>query len=320
MKLDHVLSTTQFSDPIILQRLFDLALEMEKNVKNEKLFRSLQKKVLATLFYEPSTRTRFSFEAAMHRLGGRVISTESASQFSSVTKGETLEDTIRIVSGYADVIVLRHPEDGAALRAAAVSNSPIINAGDGAGEHPTQALLDMYTIWREKGKTNDLNVVLMGDLLFGRTVHSLVHLLSQGKNNRITFVSPPQLRILEKYKQELEQKGILYAEYEKLPENLDGIDVLYMTRVQKERFANTEEYERVKDCCIIDGTLLQRLPEKAIIMHPLPRVNEIAVEVDADPRAAYFRQATNGLYVRMALLELLFEQRTLEQETLKASP
>ncbi len=320
MKLDHVLSTTQFSDPIILQRLFDLALEMEKNVKNEKLFRSLQKKVLATLFYEPSTRTRFSFEAAMHRLGGRVISTESASQFSSVTKGETLEDTIRIVSGYADVIVLRHPEDGAALRAAAVSNSPIINAGDGAGEHPTQALLDMYTIWREKGKTNDLNVVLMGDLLFGRTVHSLLHLLSQGKNNRITFVSPPQLRILEKYKQELEQKGILYAEYEKLPENLDGIDVLYMTRVQKERFANTEEYERVKDCCIIDGTLLQRLPEKAIIMHPLPRVNEIAVEVDADPRAAYFRQATNGLYVRMALLELLFEQRTLEQETLKASP
>ncbi|MFH0970649.1 MAG: aspartate carbamoyltransferase [Candidatus Diapherotrites archaeon] len=317
MKISHVLSTKQFSDPEILSRLFDLAWEMEKNVKNDKLFPSLSTKVLAALFYEPSTRTRFSFESAMHRLGGRVISTEAASIFSSVTKGETLEDTIRIISGYADVIVLRHPEMGAAQRASVVSSVPVINAGDGMGEHPTQALLDMYTIWREKKRLENLNVILMGDLRYGRTIHSLVYLLAQQKGIKLNFVSPIELRIPDSYRLFLNEKNIPFQENEKLEEKLDGIDVLYMTRVQKERFASMEEYAKVKDSCIISKDVLSRLPMDAIIMHPLPRINEIAVEVDQDPRAAYFRQATNGLYVRMALLELLFERKTLEQEALK---
>ncbi|MEK6970551.1 MAG: aspartate carbamoyltransferase [archaeon] len=319
MELNHVLSTTQFSDPLILRRLFDLALDMERNVRNEHLYHSLSNKVMATLFYEPSTRTRFSFETAMLRLGGKVISTEAASQFSSVTKGETLEDTIRIVSGYADVIVLRHSESGAASRAAHVSRVPVINAGDGIGEHPTQALLDMYTIWREKKRLNDLNIVLMGDLLNGRTIHSLVHLLSQQERVSLQFVSPPSLRIPESYKKELDRRGIPYEERTELESDLSSVDVIYMTRVQKERFPTLEEYESVKACCILDRAVLDRLSPDAVIMHPLPRIHEITPDVDADPRAAYFRQATNGLFVRMALLELLFDRKSLEQESLSPS-
>ena len=319
MELNHVLSTKQFSDPLILRRLFDLALDMEKNVRNEKLYRSLSNKVMAALFYEPSTRTRFSFETAMHRLGGRVISTEAASQFSSVTKGETLEDTIRVTSSYADVIVLRHSEAGAAARAASVSQCPIINAGDGVGEHPTQALLDMYTIWREKKRLNNLNVVMMGDLLNGRTIHSLVHLLAQQEGISLQFVSPPSLKIPRAFTQELEERGIPFEERETLEEDLSAVDVIYMTRVQKERFSTPQEYERVRECCVLNRDVLNRLSQNAIIMHPLPRINEITPEVDADPRAAYFRQATNGLFVRMALLELLFEKKSLEQETLSSS-
>ncbi len=319
MKLSHVLSTKQFSDPSILQRLFELSLEMEKNVKNEKLFPILNGKVMAALFYEPSTRTRFSFESAMNRLGGRVISTEAAGQFSSVTKGETLEDTIRIVGGYSDVIVLRHSEKGAAEKAASVSSVPVINAGDGAGEHPTQALLDMYTIWREHGRMNSLNVVMLGDMLYGRTVHSLVQLLSSFENNRILLVSPSSLKLPDGYAQILREKNILFDEVEQLPEDLSKVDVLYVTRIQKERFANANEYELVKNCCNVNGDLLSRLPPHTIIMHPLPRVGEISPEIDHDPRAAYFRQARNGLFVRMSLLELLFDKRSLEQDTLKAS-
>lgn len=319
MKFTHVLSTVQFSDPVILQRLFDLALEMEKNIKTGKLFPVLTGKVMATLFYEPSTRTRFSFESAMNRLGGKVIATESAGQFSSATKGETLEDTIRIIAGYSDLIVIRHPEEGSAARAALVSPVPVINAGDGAGEHPTQALLDMYTIWREKGRVDNLNVVLMGDLLYGRTVHSLLTLLSHEKNIRIQLVSPHALGLPEKYKKVLREHRVAFEELPTLPEDLSHVDVLYMTRVQKERFSTLDEYARVKDCCVVDGDVMARLPEKAIVMHPLPRVGEITPDVDSDPRAAYFRQATNGLYVRMALLELLFERKTLEQETLKST-
>ncbi len=317
MKLNHVLSTRQFSNPLILQRLFELSLEMEKNVKNEKLFPVLNGKVMAALFYEPSTRTRFSFESAMNRLGGRVISTEAAGQFSSVTKGETLEDTIRIVSGYSDVIVLRHSEQGAAEKAAAVSHVPIINAGDGIGEHPTQALLDMYTIWREHGRMDALNIILMGDLLYGRTVHSLIQLLCIFPQNTLTLVSPPSLRMPEKYTQILREHHIAYTEVETLPGDLSNVDVLYVTRVQKERFSNAEEYARMKNCCNVDENTLALLPEKTIIMHPLPRVGEISPAIDADPRAAYFRQAGNGLFVRMALLELLFHKRSLEQDTLK---
>lgn len=317
MKLNHVLSTRQFSDPLILQRLFDLALEMEKNVKSEKLFPILNGKVMAALFYEPSTRTRFSFESAMNRLGGRVISTEAAGQFSSVTKGETLEDTIRIVAGYSDVIVLRHSEEGAALRAANVSRVPVINAGDGIGEHPTQALLDLYTVWREQGKMDSLNIVMMGDLLYGRTVHSLVQLLSIFPHNTITLVSPPNLKMPQSYLESLREKNVSYQEVEKLPEDLSHVDVLYVTRVQKERFSNLKEYEEMKNCCKVNASVLKRLPPRAIIMHPLPRVGEISPEIDNDPRAAYFRQAGNGLFVRMALLELLFQKRSLEQDTLK---
>lgn len=319
MELNHVLSTKQFSDPLILRRLFDLALEMEKNVKGEKLFRSLGNKVMATLFYEPSTRTRFSFETAMHRLGGRVISTEAAGQFSSVTKGETLEDTIRVTSSYADVIVLRHSEAGAAARAAKVSQCPIINAGDGVGEHPTQALLDMYTIWREKRRLNQLNVIMMGDLLNGRTIHSLVHLLAQQEGISLQFVSPPSLKIPTAYANELREKGIPFEERETLEQDLSSVDVIYMTRVQKERFPTLDEYNRVRECCVLNREVLDRLSANAIIMHPLPRISEITPDIDSDPRAAYFRQATNGLYVRMALLELLFERKSLEQETLSSS-
>jgi aspartate carbamoyltransferase catalytic subunit len=317
MKLNHVLSTKQFSDPLILRRLFELSLEMEKNVKSEKLFPVLNGKVMAALFYEPSTRTRFSFESAMNRLGGRVISTEAAGQFSSVTKGETLEDTIRIVGNYADVIVIRHPDKGSAEKAAAISRVPIINAGDGAGEHPTQALLDMYTIWREHGRMDGLNVLMMGDLLYGRTVHSLVQLLSIFPRNTLTLVSPSTLRMPDAYKKILRENNVLYVEMEELPEDLSNVDVLYVTRVQKERFADEKEYYQMKDCCKVDESTVQKLPKTAIIMHPLPRVGEISPSIDSDSRAAYFRQAGNGLFVRMALLELLFEKRSLDQDTLK---
>jgi aspartate carbamoyltransferase catalytic subunit len=252
----------------------------------------------------------------MHRLGGRVISTEAASHFSSVTKGETLEDTIRIISGYADVIVLRHSESGAAARAASVSQVPVINAGDGIGEHPTQALLDMYTIWREKKRLTNLNVIMMGDLLNGRTIHSLVYLLAQQEGISLQFVSPPSLRIPPVYKEELLAKGIPVEERDSLEDDLSSVDVIYMTRVQKERFPTQESYEAVKECCVLSADVMNRLSPEAIIMHPLPRINEIPSFIDTDPRAAYFRQATNGLYVRMALLELLFEKKTLEQATL----
>ena len=319
MKLNHVLSTRQFSDPLILQRLFELALEMEKNIHSGKLFPVLNGKVMAALFYEPSTRTRFSFESAMNRLGGRVISTESAGHFSSATKGETLEDTIRIIAGYSDVVVLRHPEEGAAARAANISSVPIINAGDGIGEHPTQALLDAYTIWREKGRLHDLNILIMGDLLYGRTVHSLLRLLESEKNIHVYLVSPPTLRLPETYRNELKNASVSFEERDSIPENLENVDVLYMTRVQKERFASAEAYAHVKDSCAISMSTMNKLPPDAIVMPPLPRVNEIPAEIDQDPRAAYFRQATNGLYVRMALLELLFEKRSLEQDTLRVS-
>lgn len=317
MHLAHVLSTKQFLDTGLLERLFDVTLEMEYNVTHEKFIPSLQGKILATLFYEPSTRTRFSFESAMLRLGGKVITTESAGQFSSATKGETLEDTIRIVSGYADGIVLRHSEEGASARAAEVSRVPIINAGDGPGEHPTQALLDMYTIWREKGTMKNLEIVLMGDLKNGRTVHSLLHLLVRFKPRFVHLVSPELLRLPEKYRVILQENGIPFEERPSLPADVSSVDVVYMTRVQKERFASEAEYNDVKDCCVITPETMQRIPMDAIVMHPLPRVTEIHPDVDKDPRAAYFRQATNGLYVRMALLQLLFQKKSLEQETLK---
>ncbi|MFH1997317.1 MAG: aspartate carbamoyltransferase [Patescibacteria group bacterium] len=306
MRFKHIISVKQFLDIDILDKIFQLADEMEKNDKANKLQYSLKGKILATVFYEPSTRTRFSFESAMHKLGGSVITTESAPHFSSVTKGETLQDTIKVINGYADAIVLRHQEEGSAKIASEVSSVPIINAGDGIGEHPTQALLDLYTIKREFGKIDNLKIALIGDLLYGRTIHSLIYLLALYKKVKIYLVSPKQLKLPEECKDYLTQKKIEFEELTDLNEVLDKIDVLYVTRIQKERFKSEQEYGQAKDAYIIDRKIVNQLKENTIIMHPLPRVNEISSELDGDKRAVYFRQAQNGLYIRMALLHLIF--------------
>jgi aspartate carbamoyltransferase catalytic subunit len=255
-------------------------------------------KILAALFYEPSTRTRLSFESAMLRLGGQVI-TADGFQFSSLYKGESIEDTMMMVGGYSDIIAMRHPEQGSADRAASVSPVPFINAGDGPGQHPTQALLDLYTIQKERGTIDGLHVSMVGDLKFGRTVHSLVFLLGLYKNIRFTFVAPAALPMPEKVTSFLKEKNIPYVETTDLDAGLDA-DVLYMTRVQKERFENSVDYEKLKDAYILTANHLKG--KKVTVLHPLPRVNEISTDVDALPNAAYFRQAKNGIPVRMALL------------------
>lgn len=261
----------------------------------------LHGKILAALFYEPSTRTRLSFETAMTRLGGGVISAEGI-QFSSMYKGETIEDTINIVDQYADIIAMRHPEAGAAARAGAVSRIPFINAGDGPHDHPTQGLLDISTILRERGTLENVHVAVVGDLLNGRTVHAMTRLMSLYAGTRFTFISPPALKMPQEYLDLYTQKGISFQETEKLEAGLDA-DVLYMTRIQKERFADLAEYDKYKDAYILTAKYLQG--KKTTILHPLPRVNEIAQDVDALPNAAYFRQAGNGVPVRMALLAMM---------------
>jgi len=305
MKLNHVISTKQFLDPAFLDKLFSLADEMEEKDKNNTLLPCFNGKIMAAVFYEPSTRTRFSFESAMKKLGGEVITTESAAHFSSAIKGESLQDSIKIISGYADVIVLRHPKKGSAKLASHVSRIPIINAGDGIGEHPTQALLDIYTIKKELGHLDNISVAMVGDLLNGRTIHSLLILLSLYKNIKFFFVAPPQLALPQEYKEHIRRKKQDFIEVEDIHEVLDKIDVLYMTRVQKERFKSEYEYHKLKNAYILDNNTLNKLNKNAIIMHPLPRVTEISPEVDADKRAAYFRQAKNGLYIRMALLKMI---------------
>ncbi|TMD17252.1 MAG: aspartate carbamoyltransferase, partial [Chloroflexi bacterium] len=261
--------------------------------------------VMAALFYEPSTRTRLSFEAAMLRLGGQTMGTDNAREFSSAAKGETLEDTIRIVSGYADVIVVRHNEEGAARRAAAVSSVPIINAGDGPGQHPTQALLDLYTIRDELKQIDGVRVAMVGDLANGRTVRSLTYLLSKFKDVKVWFVAPPQVAMRDDLKAHLDEHRVPWIETQDLEAVLPEVDVVYMTRIQKERFADPDAFNAVKGVYRIDQGTLALMRKYAILMHPLPRVDEIAPEVDADPRAAYFRQARNGLHIRMALLDRL---------------
>lgn len=304
--MKHILTTKQFFDQTLLDELFALAEELEKQDKEGTLKQTLSGKVLATVFYEASTRTRFSFESGMLKLGGRVISTESASHFSSVTKGESLQDTIKTIASYADGIVLRHSEKGSAAIAASVSSVPIINAGDGAGEHPTQALLDLYTIKKECGKINGLRIALAGDLLYGRTIHSLLYLLTLYGDIKLYLVSPPQLKIPDMYKENLTLKGINFVEVTNVKTILSEVDVIYMTRIQKERFPSLADYEQIKNSCVLDAEGLAHLHENAVIMHPLPRVNEITTDVDSDKRAAYFRQAKNGLYIRMALLQKVF--------------
>ena len=268
----------------------------------------LHGKILATLFYEPSTRTRLSFEAAMLRLGGQVISMENATLSSSFAKsGETIEDTIRIVNNLADVIVLRHPQQGTAQRTAAVSRVPLINAGDGPGEHPTQSLLDLYTIKKEIGKIDGIKIAFAGDLKYGRTARSLAKFLTFYDDIEMIFVSPVSLRVGADVVEKVKERGFTYHESERLEEALAEVDVLYIARVQQERFTDRNEYESLKDVYRLTLGKVKRMKLSARVMHALPRVNEIAPNVDSDPRAAYFRQARNGLFVRMALLEMLLK-------------
>ncbi len=304
-KLKHVISSRQFKDPGFLLWLFDLAHQMERDDVFRALTDPLRGRILATLFFEPSTRTRFSFESAMQKLGGGVLTSENAKANSSATKGETISDTVRIVSGYADAIVIRHYEPGTAEAAARISPVPIINAGDGVGEHPTQALADMYTIKQELGRLSGLRVALVGDLLNGRTIHSLLPLLCLYPGVTIDLISPAQLRLPPLYRDFLAEKGVAFQEVERLDGVIEQADVAYITRVQSERFVSKLEYEAVKDVYVIDAEMANRLKPEAIIMHPLPRVNEISPEVDANVRAAYFKQAKNSLYIRMALLKHL---------------
>jgi aspartate carbamoyltransferase catalytic subunit len=300
----HVLESQQFDRPL-LERVFSQAGEM-REVAASGGNSMLAGRIMATLFYEPSTRTRLSFEAAMMRLGGQVITTENAREFSSAVKGETLEDTVRIVGSYADVLVIRHYESGAAVRAARYSPVPIINAGDGPGQHPTQALLDLFTIQAELGHIDGIRVAMVGDLANGRTVRSLSYLLALYDDIELTFVAPPAVGMRDDIKDHLTSRGVRFHEEADLRAVLPVCDVVYQTRIQKERFADRPgDYESVRGVYIIDRKAMDLLPRNSIVMHPLPRVDEIRPEVDDDPRAAYFRQAANGVFVRMALLKLL---------------
>jgi aspartate carbamoyltransferase len=288
-----------------LEYIFGVAHEMRGMVERIGTFDLLKGKILANLFYEPSTRTSSSFTAAMERLGGSVIPINEV-KYSSVTKGESLPDTIRTLESYADVIVLRHPETGSAAIAARAARKPVINAGDGTGEHPTQALLDLFTIFEELGVgvVDGLNVTMLGDLKYGRTVHSLARLLSLYKV-KINYVSPEILRMPKEVMDEVAEKKIPQAEFSSLEKVLPATDVLYVTRVQKERFEDPTDYEKVRGAYVIDPAIMKAAKKDMIVMHPLPRVGEISTEFDDDPRAAYFRQMEYGLYVRMALLAMV---------------
>nr|GME03783.1 aspartate carbamoyltransferase 2, chloroplastic-like [Ipomoea batatas] len=303
--LDDVIEAQQF-DRDTLNAIFEVAREMENVEKGSPGSQMLKGYLMATLFYEPSTRTRLSFESAMKRLGGEVLTTENAREFSSAAKGETLEDTIRTVEGYSDIIVMRHFESGAARRAAATTNIPIINAGDGPGQHPTQALLDVYTIQREIGKLDGIKVALVGDLAYGRTVRSLAFLLAKYQDVKIYFVSPDVVKMKDDIKDYLTSQGVDWEESADLLEVASKCDVLYQTRIQRERFGERIDlYEEARGKYIVDLDVTRAMQKHAVVMHPLPRLDEIIVDVDGDPRAAYFRQAKNGLYIRMALLKLL---------------
>lgn len=283
--------------------LLDLACDMIQN--KDKYCEVCKHKKLATLFFEPSTRTRLSFEAAMMELGGNVLGFSSADSSSS-TKGESVADTVKVVGCYADIIAMRHPKEGAPMLASMKSDIPIINAGDGGHNHPTQTLTDLLTIRREKGRLGNFTIGFCGDLKFGRTVHSLIKALSRYENIRFVLISPEELQVPDYIKTEVfEKKHINYEEVESMEDVIDSLDILYMTRVQKERFFNEADYIRLKDTYILDAEKLKKAKEDLTILHPLPRVNEISVEVDSDPRAAYFRQALNGKYVRMALIMTL---------------
>lgn len=300
----HLMSPLDFSVEE-LGRLLNLASDIEKNPA--KYAHACDGKVLATLFYEPSTRTRLSFESAMIHLGGQVLGFSNAAS-SSAAKGESVSDTIRMVSCYADICAMRHPKEGAPMVATAVSSIPVINAGDGGHQHPTQTLTDLMTIYSLKGRLDHLTIGLCGDLKFGRTVHSLINALVRYDNISFVFISPEELRIPGYIREDvLDEKGVPYKEVERLEDVIGGLDLLYMTRVQRERFFNEEDYVRLKDFYILDKAKMALAGPDMLVLHPLPRVNEISVEVDSDPRAAYFKQVQYGLYVRMALILTLLE-------------
>jgi aspartate carbamoyltransferase catalytic subunit len=288
-----------------LDKLLDLANDIEKNP--EKYAHACAGKKLATAFYEPSTRTRLSFEAAMLNLGGNVLGFSSADS-SSAAKGESVSDTMRVLSCYADICAMRHPKEGAPLVASMHSSIPVINAGDGGHQHPTQTLTDLLTIRSLKGHLDNLTIGLCGDLKFGRTVHSLIHALIRYPNVKFVLISPEELKLPDYVKVDvLEKNNIPFEEVDRLETSMEGLDILYMTRVQRERFFNEDDYVRLKNYYILDKAKLNDAPEDMLILHPLPRVNEISVEVDDDPRAVYFKQAQYGVYVRMALILTLLE-------------
>ena len=299
--LKHILSSRQFNRKS-LEFVLDESEKMEDILQKKKPCHLLEGKILATLFFEPSTRTRFSFESAMIRLGGRVINTTHV-QFSSITKGETLYDTGRIISSYADVIAMRHPDRGSVSELANGAQVPVINAGDGPGEHPTQSLLDLFTIKKEIGKIDSIKIALVGDLKFGRTVHSLVTLLSNFKKIEFFFVSPDELRMPREHLGHLQELGFKCTEISDIKKVINEADVIYCTRVQKERFDSVEEYEKLKSCYILNKKLLDLAKDGVRIMHPLPRLDEISSDIDDREEAAYFREAANGVPVRMALLK-----------------
>ncbi len=295
----HLMSPLDFSVEE-LDQLMDLASDIE--AKPEKYAHACAGKKLATLFYEPSTRTRLSHEAAMLNLGGSVLGFSSADS-SSASKGESVADTIRVISCYADICAMRHPKEGAPMVASQYSSIPIINAGDGGHQHPTQTLTDLLTIRSLKGRLNHLKIGLCGDLKFGRTVHSLINALVRYENIEFVLISPEELRLPDYVRVDvLDKNHIPYKEVVRLEEALPELDILYMTRVQKERFFNEEDYVRMKDFYLLDKEKLNMAPKDMLVLHPLPRVNEIAVDVDDDPRAAYFKQAQYGVYIRMALI------------------
>ena len=296
--MKHLMNPLDFSVEE-LDKLFALARDIESNMP--KYAHACEGKKLATCFYEPSTRTRLSFEAAMLNLGGSVLGFSDAAS-SSASKGESVADTIRIISCYADICAMRHPKEGAPMVAASVSGIPVINAGDGGHQHPTQTLTDLMTISTLKGRLNQLTIGLCGDLKFGRTVHSLINALVRYDNVRFIFISPDELRVPDYITEMLKEKNIPYEEVTQLEEIMPGLDILYMTRVQKERFFNEEDYVRLKDFYVLDKAKLSLAPSDMLVLHPLPRVNDISVDVDDDPRAVYFKQAQYGVYVRMALI------------------
>jgi len=295
MKNRSLVSISDYSKEEYL-KILDLAEEFEKNPRQE----LLKGNVVATLFFEPSTRTRLSFESAVNRLGGRILGFADSSS-SSATKGETLRDTIKMVCSYADLIVMRHPLEGSARFASEVSSVPVINAGDGANQHPTQTLLDMYSIRKTQGKLENLNIFMVGDLKYGRTVHSLLMAMSQF-NTTFYFISPDELKMPDEYKRYLKNLGLKYHEFKDFTDIINEADIIYMTRVQKERFSDPIEYERTKNAYILRNHMLKESRPNVKILHPLPRVNEIHLDVDSNEKAYYFTQALNGVFVRQAII------------------